>query len=161
MSLREIDSKRVEGKFVDAEGNKVRSYQILVLWAQLTSQAQGQYALLFLLRRCHGLLYRLMSESEPISEELMPIVCPSLLVLKKKALISRQTNYQPSRNVSMKSSNTGVHTLPAIYTHITSPCIRLINYAEMANSTRTTVVYPKDRLFWSLSWARRTSCWRC
>lgn len=41
-------------------------------------QAQGQYALLFLLRRCHGLLYRLMSESEPISEELMPIVRPSL-----------------------------------------------------------------------------------
>jgi hypothetical protein len=26
MSLREIDSKRVEGKFVDAEGNKVRSF---------------------------------------------------------------------------------------------------------------------------------------
>lgn len=31
-------------------------------------------ALLFLLRRCHGLIYRLMSESEPISEELMPVV---------------------------------------------------------------------------------------
>lgn len=57
MSLREIDAMRVDGKFVDSEGNK----------------AQGQYALLFLLRRCHGLLYRLMSESEPISEELMPI----------------------------------------------------------------------------------------
>ncbi|ORY27366.1 hypothetical protein BCR39DRAFT_538513 [Naematelia encephala] len=57
MSLREIDSMRVDGKFVDTDGNK----------------AEGQYALLFLLRRCYGLIYRLMSESEPISEELMPI----------------------------------------------------------------------------------------
>lgn len=30
--------------------------------------------LLYLLRRCHGLIYRLIAESEPISEELMPIV---------------------------------------------------------------------------------------
>lgn len=37
--------------------------------ADISSQA-----LLFLLRRCHGLIYRLMAESEPISEELMPIV---------------------------------------------------------------------------------------
>jgi hypothetical protein len=79
----------------------------------------------------------------------------------KKALMSRQTNYPPSRNVSTKSLNTEVHTLPAIFTHTTSPYIRLINYAEMANSTRMTVVYPKDRLFWLLSSARRTSCWRC
>ncbi|XAO27853.1 hypothetical protein I312_106716 [Cryptococcus bacillisporus CA1280] len=57
MSLREIDAMRVDGKFVDAAGNK----------------AEGQYALMFLLRRCYGLIYRLMSESEPISEELLPI----------------------------------------------------------------------------------------
>ncbi|RSH84709.1 uncharacterized protein EHS24_006233 [Apiotrichum porosum] len=57
VSLRDIDSMRVDGKFVDADGNK----------------AEGQYVLLFLLRRCYGLIYRLMSESEPISEELMPI----------------------------------------------------------------------------------------
>ncbi|KAJ9109927.1 hypothetical protein QFC19_001908 [Naganishia cerealis] len=56
-SLREIDQMRVDGSFVDAEGNK----------------AQGQYVLLYLLRRCHGLIYRLIAESEPISEELMPI----------------------------------------------------------------------------------------
>jgi hypothetical protein len=36
MSLREIDSKRVEGKFVDAEGNKVRSY-VFLLRTELTS----------------------------------------------------------------------------------------------------------------------------
>ncbi|OWZ49563.1 hypothetical protein J007_02367 [Cryptococcus neoformans] len=57
MALREIDAMRVDGKFVDADGNK----------------AEGQYALMFLLRRCYGLIYRLMSESEPISEELLPI----------------------------------------------------------------------------------------
>ncbi|WRT63533.1 uncharacterized protein IL334_000438 [Kwoniella shivajii] len=66
LSLREIDAMRVDGKFVDADGNK----------------AGGQYALLFLLRRCHGLLYRLMSESEPISEELMP-VANKLSTIKK------------------------------------------------------------------------------
>ncbi|WWD05961.1 hypothetical protein V865_004046 [Kwoniella europaea PYCC6329] len=66
LSLREIDAMRVEGKFVDADGNK----------------AEGQYALLFLLRRCYGLLYRLMSESEPISEELMP-VANKLSTIKK------------------------------------------------------------------------------
>ncbi|KIR26079.1 hypothetical protein I307_06077 [Cryptococcus deuterogattii 99/473] len=60
MSLREIDAMRVDGKFVDAAGNK----------------AEGQYALMFLLRRCYGLIYRLMSESEPISEELLPIASP-------------------------------------------------------------------------------------
>lgn len=56
-ALREIENMRVDGVFVDAEGNK----------------AEGQYVLLYLLRRCHGLIYRLIAESEPISEELMPI----------------------------------------------------------------------------------------
>ncbi|OCF33157.1 hypothetical protein I317_02379 [Kwoniella heveanensis CBS 569] len=66
LSLREIDQMRVDGKFVDPNGNK----------------AEGQYALLFLLRRCYGLIYRLMSESEPISEELMP-VANKLSTIKK------------------------------------------------------------------------------
>ncbi|WVR03285.1 hypothetical protein IAU60_000276 [Kwoniella sp. DSM 27419] len=66
MSLREIDQMRVDGKFVDSNGEK----------------AEGQYALLFLLRRCYGLIYRLMSESEPISEELMP-VANKLSTIKK------------------------------------------------------------------------------
>ena len=30
--------------------------------------------LLYLLRRCYGVIYRLLSSSEPVSEELMPIV---------------------------------------------------------------------------------------
>jgi len=56
-SLQEIDKMRIEGKFVDSEGNR----------------PNGQYVLLYLLRRCYGLIYRLLSSSEPVSEELMPI----------------------------------------------------------------------------------------
>ncbi|GAA98388.1 uncharacterized protein L969DRAFT_93017 [Mixia osmundae IAM 14324] len=57
ISLQEIDSMRVDGRFVDSEGNK----------------PDGQLVLLYLLRRCYGLIYRLMASSEPIAEELMPI----------------------------------------------------------------------------------------
>ncbi|KZS94489.1 hypothetical protein SISNIDRAFT_453412 [Sistotremastrum niveocremeum HHB9708] len=57
LSLQEIDGMRVDGKFVDSEGNR----------------PGGQYVLLYLLRRCYGLIYRLLSSSEPVSEELMPI----------------------------------------------------------------------------------------
>ncbi|KAJ3549601.1 hypothetical protein NMY22_g810 [Coprinellus aureogranulatus] len=57
LSLQEIDKMRVDGKFVDSEGNR----------------PDGQYVLLYLLRRCYGLIYRLLSSSEPVSEELMPV----------------------------------------------------------------------------------------
>ncbi|KAF7971311.1 hypothetical protein HWV62_3222 [Athelia sp. TMB] len=57
LSLQEIDKIRIDGKFVDADGNR----------------PSGQYVLLYLLRRCYGLIYRLLSSSEPVSEELMPI----------------------------------------------------------------------------------------
>lgn len=57
LSLQEIDKMRVDGKFVDSEGTR----------------PSGQYVLLYLLRRCYGLIYRLLSSSEPVSEELMPI----------------------------------------------------------------------------------------
>ncbi|KIP09989.1 hypothetical protein PHLGIDRAFT_125824 [Phlebiopsis gigantea 11061_1 CR5-6] len=57
LSLQEIDKMRIDGKFVDADGNT----------------PTGQYVLLYLLRRCYGLIYRLLSSSEPVSEELMPI----------------------------------------------------------------------------------------
>lgn len=66
VSLQELEAMRVDGKFVDAEGNK----------------PEGQLALHYLLRRCYGLIYRLMSSSEPISEELMPIA-NKLSTLKK------------------------------------------------------------------------------
>ncbi|KAH7914612.1 hypothetical protein BJ138DRAFT_1123378 [Hygrophoropsis aurantiaca] len=57
LSLQEIDKMRVDGKFVDSDGNR----------------PPGQYVLLYLLRRCYGLIYRLLSSSEPVSEELMPV----------------------------------------------------------------------------------------
>jgi len=57
LSLQEVDKMRIDGKFVDSEG----------------AQPSGQYALLYLLRRCYGVIYRLLSSSEPVSEELMPI----------------------------------------------------------------------------------------
>jgi len=56
-SLQEIDKMRDDGKFVDSDGNR----------------PNGQYVLLYLLRRCYGLIYRLLSSSEPVSEELMPV----------------------------------------------------------------------------------------
>ncbi|KAH7105846.1 hypothetical protein BKA62DRAFT_688188 [Auriculariales sp. MPI-PUGE-AT-0066] len=57
LGLQEIDQLRVDGKFVDSHGNK----------------PSGQYVLLYTLRRCYGLIYRLLASSEPVSEELMPI----------------------------------------------------------------------------------------
>ncbi|KAI0285953.1 hypothetical protein BGY98DRAFT_1087069 [Russula aff. rugulosa BPL654] len=56
-TLQEVDKMRIDGKFVDSEG----------------AQPSGQYVLLYLLRRCYGVIYRLLSSSEPVSEELMPI----------------------------------------------------------------------------------------
>ncbi|KAJ7923529.1 hypothetical protein B0H13DRAFT_2316472 [Mycena leptocephala] len=56
-ALQEIDKMRVDGKFLDAEGGR----------------PPGQYILLYLLRRCYGLIYRLLSSSESVSEELMPV----------------------------------------------------------------------------------------
>ncbi|KAJ7210382.1 hypothetical protein GGX14DRAFT_450517 [Mycena pura] len=56
-ALQEIDKMRVDGKFLDSEGGR----------------PPGQYILLYLLRRCYGLIYRLLSSSESVSEELMPI----------------------------------------------------------------------------------------
>lgn len=57
VTLKEIDRLRVDGRFVDSEGK----------------QPEGQLVVLYLLRRCYGLIYRLIASSEPISEELMPI----------------------------------------------------------------------------------------
>lgn len=71
---------RVEGKFVDAEGNKpegqlVRGFLLELLEgkALISGHLSFFQVLLYLLRRCYGLCYRLMASSEPISEELMPI----------------------------------------------------------------------------------------
>lgn len=57
LTLKDIDRLRVNGKFVDNEGR----------------QPEGQLVLLYLLRRCYNLINKLISSSEPLSEELMPI----------------------------------------------------------------------------------------
>lgn len=78
MALQEIDGMRVNGKFVDAEGNVptgqlVRQSIPFPLVCPSTDRTCLFQVLLYLLRRCFGLCYRLMASSEPISEELMPI----------------------------------------------------------------------------------------
>ncbi|KAF8325828.1 uncharacterized protein EI90DRAFT_2021268 [Cantharellus anzutake] len=64
--LQEIDKMRVDGKFVDSDGHR----------------PEGQYVLLYLLRRCYGIIYTLLSSSEPVSEELIPIA-NNLTTIKK------------------------------------------------------------------------------
>ncbi|CCH57893.1 hypothetical protein TBLA_0A00930 [Henningerozyma blattae CBS 6284] len=54
--LAEIDSLRVNGKFKSA-----------------TSDAKGQSIILYLLRRCYAIIYKLLESSEPISESLQSI----------------------------------------------------------------------------------------
>ncbi|KAK9318450.1 hypothetical protein V1522DRAFT_408226 [Lipomyces starkeyi] len=55
--LAAIDDMRVNGVFVDDNGNT----------------PEGQAILLYLLRRCYALIYRLLVSSEPVSEALIPI----------------------------------------------------------------------------------------
>lgn len=78
LSLQEIDKMRIDGKFVDADGNRPPGqYVSLARPYRLSSpidRAPPPQVLLYLLRRCYGLIYRLLSSSEPVSEELMPIV---------------------------------------------------------------------------------------
>ena len=110
LSLQEIDKMRIDGKFVDADGNRPPGQYVssppFSLCSVLHSQVQ---VLLYLLRRCYGLIYRLLSSSEPVSEELMPIVGPfrpscarhSQLILPSP----RRTSSPQSRNASTKYAN--------------------------------------------------------
>ena len=68
---------RVEGKFVDSDANMpsgqyVSGYSVLVLPQWLIDS--DLKVLLYLLRRCYGISFMLLSSSEPVSEELTPIV---------------------------------------------------------------------------------------
>ena len=74
ISLQEIDKMRVDGKFVDAEGNRPGGQYVGVFFFGHDTADLEEQVLLYLLRRCYGLIYRLLSSSEPVSEELMPIV---------------------------------------------------------------------------------------
>ncbi|PGH27548.1 hypothetical protein AJ80_00789 [Polytolypa hystricis UAMH7299] len=57
--LNRIDESRVDGNFVDAEGN--------------AADIHSQRTLLYLIRRSYALIYGLLISSEPVSEALLPI----------------------------------------------------------------------------------------
>jgi hypothetical protein len=79
---------RVEGKFRDSDGNIPEGQLVSCTASQLErgSGTDGSFrtsqVLLYLLRRCYGLCYRLMASSEPVSEELMPIANVSRVVAR-------------------------------------------------------------------------------
>ncbi|KAH8155892.1 uncharacterized protein LAJ45_00904 [Morchella importuna] len=53
-----LDQERVNGKFVDSEGN---------------APGEGQGILLYMVRRCYAHIYSLINSSEPVSEALTPV----------------------------------------------------------------------------------------
>ncbi|ODV94273.1 hypothetical protein PACTADRAFT_86475 [Pachysolen tannophilus NRRL Y-2460] len=57
-TLQDIDNRRKNGFFVNPEGE---------------CPAKGQDILLYLLRRCYAIIYKLLESSEPVSEALQPI----------------------------------------------------------------------------------------
>ncbi|GAA6015674.1 hypothetical protein JCM11491_007191 [Sporobolomyces phaffii] len=83
--LSRVDALRVDGK---ARYSPFASFSVTDVWSKMLTGVmsllkqfrdsqgnvpEGQIVLLYLLRRCYGLCYRLMASSEPVSEELMPI----------------------------------------------------------------------------------------
>lgn len=103
MALQEIDGMRKDGKFIDSEGNRPEGQ--LVRPPSLCSHSSGEFSsqifghqvLLYLLRRCYGLCYRLMASSEPISEELMPIA--NKLTTIKRCLSKLLSSFGPARTL--------------------------------------------------------------
>jgi Protein of unknown function (DUF2408) len=102
LSLQEVDKMRIDGKFVDSEGNQPAG-QYVCLKLHGSTYSDIDYfpkVLLYLLRRCYGVIYRLLSSSEPVSEELMPIVSTGRVPPYLPQLIheTRPTNCRQSRN---------------------------------------------------------------
>lgn len=82
--LSEIDGKRVHGKFPTESGD-----------------SKGQAILLYLLRRCYAIIYKLLESSEPVSEALQPIhnqlstVRRCLLELKRMGGVENERELYP------------------------------------------------------------------
>jgi len=96
--LDKIDEARVDGNFIDADGNPAELYV--------------QRTLLYLVRRSYGYIYYLMVSSEPVSEALQPIY--NQLQTLKRCLVevkemggvnSSRELYPYSMKVSKVSSN--------------------------------------------------------
>ncbi|CAI1743185.1 hypothetical protein SEUBUCD646_0P00320 [Saccharomyces eubayanus] len=82
--LNEIDSKRIKGKFPTK-----------------TQDSKGQSILLYLLRRCYAIIYKLLESSEPVSEALQPVhnqlstVRRCLLELKRMGGVNNERELYP------------------------------------------------------------------
>ncbi|KAI0024186.1 hypothetical protein F4780DRAFT_649350 [Xylariomycetidae sp. FL0641] len=74
--LDKIDESRVDGNWIDDEGQPAELYV--------------QRTLLYLVRRCYGYIYHLMISSEPVSEALLPIY--NQLQTLKRCLIEVKNN---------------------------------------------------------------------
>ncbi|KAI1502817.1 hypothetical protein F5X99DRAFT_377577 [Biscogniauxia marginata] len=74
--LDKIDESRVDGNWVDDQGQPAELYV--------------QRTLLYLIRRCYGYIYHLMISSEPVSEALLPIY--NQLQTLKRCLIEVKNN---------------------------------------------------------------------
>lgn len=83
--LGDIDSLRVKGKFPTKSGNDSR----------------GQFILLYLLRRCYAIIYKLLESSEPVSEALQRVhnqlstVRRCLLELKRMGGVNNERELYP------------------------------------------------------------------
>ncbi|SMN19989.1 similar to Saccharomyces cerevisiae YPL260W Putative substrate of cAMP-dependent protein kinase (PKA) [Maudiozyma saulgeensis] len=86
--LSAVDAKRVNGKFPTSDGN-------------VATNSKGQSILLYLLRRCYTIIYKLLESSEPVSESLQPIhnqlstVRRCLLELKRMGGVNNERELYP------------------------------------------------------------------
>ncbi|CAB4254071.1 similar to Saccharomyces cerevisiae YPL260W Putative substrate of cAMP-dependent protein kinase (PKA) [Maudiozyma barnettii] len=86
--LSAVDAKRINGKFPTSDGN-------------VTANSKGQSILLYLLRRCYTIIYKLLESSEPVSESLQPIhnqlstVRRCLLELKRMGGVNNERELYP------------------------------------------------------------------
>ena len=86
--LSAVDAKRINGKFPTSDGT-------------VASNSKGQSILLYLLRRCYTIIYKLLESSEPVSESLQPIhnqlstVRRCLLELKRMGGVNNERELYP------------------------------------------------------------------
>lgn len=72
--LDSYDESRVDGNFVDADGNPGDVYvQRVCLPSPSTAHELTKKTLLYLIRRSYAYIYFLMASSEPVSEALLPV----------------------------------------------------------------------------------------
>ena len=150
LGLQEIDQLRVDGKFVDAQGEvppgQYVIMNVLCRTSELTTSAQ---VLLYTLRRCYGLIYRLLASSEPVSEEMMPIA-NKLSTVKKclNEVLKYGGPFSPRELYPVRCAGGYLYTLTvhcAESHSINSRCTKLTNCARMASSLLRTVQYLKAK----------------